>query len=66
MNKLYLQITNNPLIMDSQEEQSGEYKQEILMDKKKLIQIKHENFSLSNHVGFKANMLQKSHDTFII
>ena len=59
MNKLDLQITNNPLIMDSQEEQSGEYKQEILIDKKKLKQIQHENFSLSSHAGFKVNTLQK-------
>ena len=44
MNKLDLQITNNPLIIDSQEEQSREYKQEILIDKKKLKQIQHETF----------------------
>lgn len=46
-------------IIDSQEEQLGEYKQEVLIDKKKLKQIQHENFSLSNHSGFKINTLQK-------
>lgn len=59
MSKSDLQVINSSIIMDSQEEQFGEYKQEILIDKKKLKQIQHENFSLSNHAGFKVNTLQK-------
>lgn len=59
MSKSNLQIIDNLPVINSQEEQLGEYKQEILIDKKKLKQIQHENFSLSNHAGFKINTLQK-------
>lgn len=44
-------------IINNQTDQIGEYKHEILIDKKKLKQIQHENFSLSNHSGFKTNSL---------
>ena len=46
-------------IINNQIYQIGEYNQEILIDKKKLKQIQHENFSLSNYSGFKTNSLQK-------
>lgn len=46
-------------LIDYQDEETGEYKQEILIDKKKLKQIQHEHFSLSNYSGFKINTLQK-------
>lgn len=61
MNRLDIATTSkiDDDIIDCQNEQFGEYKQEVLIDKKKLKQIQHENFSLSNHSGFKMNTLQK-------
>jgi hypothetical protein len=61
MSKLEIATTSgvDNTIIDSQNEQLGEYKQEILIDKKKLKQIQHENFSLSNYSGFKINTLQR-------
>lgn len=60
MNKSDIASTSssNPVI-DYQDEQKGEYIQEILIDKKKLKQIQREHFSLSNYSGFKINALQK-------
>jgi hypothetical protein len=46
-------------IIDESIKQLGEYKQDILIDKRKLKQIQNENFSLSNYEGFKVGMLEK-------
>lgn len=52
-------ISNSNSILDDQDEQRGEYRQEILIDKKKLKQIQREHFSLSNYSGFKINTLRR-------
>ena len=50
---------NDDTLIDNQIEQTGEFKQEILIDKKKLKKIQHENFSLSNYSGFNVSTFDK-------
>ncbi|KAL5762384.1 hypothetical protein ACOSP7_018648 [Xanthoceras sorbifolium] len=45
--------------IDNQVEHLGEYKQEVLIDKKKSKQIQKEKFNLSNYSGFLTGMLTK-------
>jgi hypothetical protein len=45
--------------IDIQLEQTGEYKQDILIDKRKLKQIQNEGFSLSTYTEFQASKLEK-------
>jgi hypothetical protein len=50
---------NTDQSIDIQQEQSGEYRQEILIDRKKLKQIQKEGFSLVPYDGFQVGTLEK-------
>jgi hypothetical protein len=53
------EASSSYLPIDIQSEQIGEYRQDILIDKRKLKQIQDEGFSLINYSRFKISMLEK-------
>ena len=51
--------TSEETSIDNQIENTGEYHQDILIDKRKLKMIQKEKFSLTNFSGFNVNILEK-------
>ena len=51
--------TSEETNIDNQIEHTGEYHQDILIDKRKLKLIQKEKFSLTNFFGFNVNILEK-------